>query len=87
MELGEYRELRERIDNLNEVGVLEELRLFTMDGEDKNAEVCLVIYEELGTEDMIQMVSGVKKCCAEYGIAHPVIQVRYEGSVTEESES
>lgn len=84
---GEYRKLWEQVEQLNEVGGLEELRLFTMDGEDKNAEVCLVIYEELGTEDMMQLLSGVKKCCGEYGIGHTVIQVRYEGSVTGENES
>ncbi len=86
LESREYRELRERIDRLNEVGVLEELRLFTMDGEDKNAEVCLVIYEELGTEDMVQLFSQVKKCCEGFGIGRTVIQVRYEGIVTGESE-
>ncbi len=87
LEAGEYRELRGQIDRLNEVGVLEELRLFTMDGEDKNAEVCLVIYEELGTEDMMQLLSGVQMCCTGAGIGHTVIQVRYEGSVTGENES
>lgn len=87
LELKEYRELRERIDRMNEVGVLEDLRLFTMDGEDKNAEVCLVVYEELGTEDMMQLYSGVKQCCKEAGIGNTVIQITYEGSVTGESES
>ena len=86
LEVGEYRELGERIEQMNEVGVLEELRLFTMDGEDKNAEVCLVVYEELATEDMMQLFSGVKMCCEEKGIGHTVIQVRYEVSVTGENE-
>ena len=87
LEVAEYRELRERLERLNEVGGLEELRLFTMDGEDRNAEVCLVVYEELATEDMMQLFSEVKKCCGEYGIGNAVIQVRYEGSVTGENES
>lgn len=86
LELHEYRELKERIDRLNEVGVLEELCLYTMDGEDKNAEVCLVVYEEIGTEDMMQLFSRVKTCCEESGIGRTVIQVRYEGSVTGENE-
>lgn len=87
LEEGEYRKLRERIEQLNEVGVLEELRLFTMDGEDKNAVVCLVIYEELGTEDTMQLFFAVRKCCEKAGVGHTVIQVRYEGSITGESES
>lgn len=83
----EYRKLKDSLDRINEVGGLEELRLFTMDGEDINAEVCLVIYEELGTEDMMQLFLRVRKRCEEEGIGHTVIQVRYEGSVTDENES
>lgn len=83
----EYRKLKDSLDRINEVGGLEELRLFTMDGEDINAEVCLVIYEELGTEDMMQLFLRVRKRCEEEGIWHTVIQVRYEGSVTDENES
>lgn len=86
LEVREYRQLRDRLDRLNEVGVLEELRLFTMDGEDKNAEVCMVIYEELATEDMMRFFSRVNECCEKAGIGHTVIQVRYEGSVTGENE-
>jgi hypothetical protein len=58
-----------------------------MDGEDKNAEVCLVVYEEIAAEDMMQLFFRVKKCCAEYGIGQTVIQIRYGGSVTGETES
>jgi len=87
LDAEEYRELTTQIEQLNEVGVLEELRLFTMDGEDRNAEVCLVIYEELGTEDMMQLLLQVRMCCLEAGIGHAVIQVRFEGSVTGETES
>lgn len=82
----EYRKLKDSLDRINEVGGLEELRLFTMDGEDINAEVCLVIYEELGTEDMMQLFLRVRKRCEEEGIGHTVIQVRYEGSITDENE-
>lgn len=86
LDTEEYRKLTTRIEQLNEVGVLEELRLFTMDGEDRNAEVCLVIYEELVTEDMMQLLLRVRKCCREAGIGHAVIQVRFEGTVTGETE-
>ena len=86
LSVEEYRALAAQIDGMNEVGGLEKLRLFTLDGEDKNAEVCLVVYEELGTEDMMQLFLGVQKCCEEAGVEHAVIQVRYEGSVTDENE-
>ena len=87
LETEKYRELWSRIERLNDVGVLEDLRLFTLDGEDKNAEICLVIYEELGTEEMMQLFLEVQKCCGEAGVGHTVIQVRYEGIVTGENES
>lgn len=86
LEIKEYRRLRERLDRMNPVGVLEELCLFSMDGEDKNAEVCLVLYEEIPAEDMMQLFSGVKKCCEEYGIRRTVIQFRYEVNQGEENE-
>lgn len=86
LELRDYRRLKERIDGLNEVGVLEELCLFTMDGEDKNAEVCMVVYEEIAAEDMMGLFSKVKKCCEEYGIGRTVIQVRYEVNTGDENE-
>ena len=86
LEPHEYRELKARIDGLNGVGVLEDLRLFTMDGEDKNAEACLVLYEEISAEDMMQLFLQVKKSCEDFGIGHTVIQVRYEVSSTGENE-
>lgn len=86
LELREYRELKVRIDGLNAVGVLEDLRLFTMDGEDRNAEVCLVLYEEISVEDMMHLYLQVKKCCEDVGIGHTVIQVRYEVGPSLENE-
>lgn len=85
LELKEYRELKTRIDGMNPVGVLEDLRLFTLDGEDKNAEICLVLYEEVPAEDMIQLYLQVQKSCEEFGIGKTVIQVRYEVNVTAEN--
>ena len=84
-DVREYRNLQERLEGLNSVGVLEQLRLFSMDGEDKNAEVCLVLYEEISVEDMIRLYEQVGKCCKEFGILQTVIQIRYEVSMTDET--
>ncbi len=81
----EYRELQERLGGVNSVGVLEGLRLYSMDGEDKNAEVCLVLYEEISAADMMQLYERVRECCRESGIFQTVIQIRYEVNTTGES--
>lgn len=78
LEIKEYRMLQERLTELNSFGIVEELSLFSMDGEDKNAEVCLVLYEEISPEDMMLLFSAVTACCKEYGIGRVVIQFRYE---------
>ena len=77
--------LQERLESLNSVGVLEHLRLFSMDGEDKNAEVCLVLYEEISTADVMRLYEQVGKCCREFGISQAVIQIRYEVTMTDET--
>lgn len=86
LDLKEYRELQKRLDGLASVGVLEDLCLFTMDGEDINAEVCLVLYEEIPAEDMMQLFLQVKKSCGEFGIRRTVIQIRYEVGAGGENE-
>ena len=81
----EYKQLWQQLDALNEFGRLEKLRLFSMDGEDRNGEVCLVLYEEIGGEDMMLLFFKAQECCEKFGILQPVIQFRYEGIVTEEN--
>jgi len=76
--IKEYRELREQLAELNEFGGVEALRVCTMDGEDRNAEVCLVLYEEIAAEDMMNLFSQVSQCCKEFRIKQSVIQIRYE---------
>lgn len=78
LEIKEYGMLRKRLTELNSFGIVEELCLFSMDGEDRNAEVCMVLYEEISTEDMNRLFSEVNVCCREYGIGRVVIQLRYE---------
>lgn len=78
LELKEYRRLQERLTELNSFGIAEDLRIFSMDGEDKSGEVCLVLYEEVSAEDMILLFDRVKECCREFGILQTVIQLRYE---------
>ncbi len=77
-ETEEYRKLQERLSEQNFAGVLEEVRLYSMDGEDINAEVCLVLYEEIGAEDMIQLYQGALNCCRDFGVSRTVVQIRYE---------
>ncbi len=81
----EYRKLQEALTALDFVGVLEELRLYSMDGEDKNAEVCLVLYEEMAAEDMMQLEKQTRACCKVFGISQAVVQIRYEVGPEEES--
>lgn len=82
IEKQEYFELRERLTELNEYGGLEALRIFSMSGEDRNAEVELVLYEEISAEDMMLLYEQVKACCRGYGIKKTVIQICYEVSGT-----
>lgn len=81
----EYRKLQEALTERNTVGVLEELRVYSMDGEDKNAEVCLVLYEEVSAEDLMQLDRQTRSCCEAFGISKAVVQIRYEISPEAES--
>jgi len=74
----EYRKLQEALTERNVVGVLEDLRVYSMDGEDKIAEVCLVLYEEVGTEDFMQLERQTRACCETFGIGRVMVQIRYE---------
>ena len=82
---AEYRQLWEQLDALNEFGGVEALRLYSMDGEELRGEVCMVLYEEISTEDGMALFSAVQECCRESGIADTVIQFRYEVGMTEET--
>ncbi len=83
MEQGEYRLFRMRLEEINEFGGVEAARVYSMDGEDRNAEVCLVLYEEISAEDMTLLFRQAEQCCREFGIGRSVIQFRYEGGGTE----
>ncbi len=78
LEKEEYRKLQEQLAELNFAGTLEEVRLYSMDGEDINGEVSLVLYEEVGAEDMMQLYHSVLDCCKNFGVSRAVIQIRYE---------
>jgi len=78
LEIEEYRELKRQLNGLYEFGKVEELRLYSMDGEDRWGEVCFVMEEELSAEDTMFLFSDTKECCEEFGISGIVIQVRYE---------
>lgn len=85
LELREYRELQVALTELNAVGVVEDLRLYSLDGEDINAVVCLVLYEEVAAEDLIQLDMQTRKCCETFGISKAVVQLRYEIGREEEA--
>lgn len=78
LELKEYRRLQERLTELNSFGIAEDLRIFSMDGEDRCGEVFLVLYEEISAEDMMLLFTQVKECCREFGVFQTVVQLRYE---------
>lgn len=80
-----YRELQEGLAKLDCVGVPEAVRLYSVDGEKIAAEICFVLYEETGVEDMMQLYSAVKACGVEFGISEEVIQIRYEVNPGEET--
>ncbi len=85
LELWEYRRLQEALTELNAVGVVEELRVYSLDGEDKNAEVCMVLYEEVGTEDLMLLDRQTRMCCGTFGIGKVMMQIRYEIGPEEEN--
>lgn len=85
LEVQEYRKLQATLTERNAVGVLEELRVYSLDGEDKNAEVCLVLYEEVSAEDLMQLDRQTRTCCETFGISKTVVQIRYEICPEEES--
>ncbi len=80
LEKREYFELQEQLEQLNEFGSLEELRVFSMNGEDRYGEICMVLYEEIPVEDRMLLHEQVKECCRLHGIYQTVIQIRYEVS-------
>ncbi len=82
----EYRALWERLDELNGAGTLEELRVFTLDGEVVFAEVCMVYFEPVECYDMGELFGAIKECCSDAGIEKSVIQFRYAGPKKEENE-
>jgi len=79
LSMKEYHKLQEQLTAINEFGSVEALRVYSMDGEDKNAEVCLVLYEELPAEDMEALYHQVSRCLRQTGIGQSMIQIRYEG--------
>ena len=85
LDLWEYRKLQDVLTKQNTVGVLEDLRVYSLDGEDKNAEVCLVLYEEVPAEDFLHLERQTRNCCEEFGITRVLVQIRYE--ITSEDEN
>ena len=81
----EYRLLWEKLDMLNGAGTLEELRVFTLDGEELSAEICMVYFEPVECCDMKELFAAVKECCRNSGIKNTVIQFRYAGPDREET--
>ncbi len=85
LEPERYRKLQERLTKLDFVGVPEAVRLYSVDGEKIGAEICFVLYEEIGAEDIMLLFSEVRECCEEFGISGEVIQIRYEVNGTDET--
>lgn len=72
-----YQKLEEEIRQYLEMGELEALRLYSMDGEDKRAEVEVVLFEELSAEEQDLLLVRIKDCCETYGVSHTMLQVSY----------
>jgi len=73
-----YQSLKRDLMGCEEGLVVEGLRLFSMDGEDKQAEVCLMLAFEHSAEEQMLLMKRAKECCEAYGISEVIIQIRYE---------
>lgn len=70
--------LRENLVQCDEGVILEELRVFSMDGEDCQAEVCLLLTVERSAEEQGLLLKRAMECCETYGICQTIVQMRYE---------
>lgn len=72
-----YQKLEEEIKQYLGHGELEALRLYSMDGEDKRAEVEIVLFEEISVAEQKILLVWIKDCCKKYGVSHTILQVGY----------
>lgn len=74
----QYQRLLDSLGSCKEEVEVGELRVFSMDGEDRQAEVCIILFGEYPAEEQMLLVKQVKECCESYGISHAVVEVRYQ---------
>lgn len=75
---GQYLQLRKALEGCAEAVLLQELRLFSMDGEDKQAEVRLQVLADHSVEEQAFLVRRVRDVCVNYGISHVIVELYYE---------
>ena len=73
----EYRSLKKEIVLHIGAGALESLRLYSMDGEDKRAEVTVILFEEISADEQDLLLTQITDCCGMYGICQTMVQIGY----------
>lgn len=76
----EYNRLREALDGCAPSAVLENLRLYSISGEDKNAEVFFQLTGECQAREHEELFQKAEECCKSYGIGQVFVQIRYKDS-------
>ncbi|MBQ9768183.1 MAG: cation transporter [Lachnospiraceae bacterium] len=73
-----YLRLKKDLAGCENGMLVEELRIFSMDGEDRLAEVCLLLDTDRSAEEQTLLMKRAKECCEAYGICQTIVQMRYE---------
>lgn len=74
----EYHLLKEELENCVPFGRLENLRLYSMDGEDRNAEVFFCLSAGCSAAEHGILLKKAEECCKRYGIDQVIVQVCYQ---------
>ncbi|MCH5274084.1 MAG: cation transporter [Lachnospiraceae bacterium] len=75
---GEYRRLKEELEGCVLLGKLENLRLYSMDGEDRNAEVFFRLSCRCSVMEHEALLKKTEECCKKYGIEQVIVQICYQ---------
>ena len=73
-----YQRLQRDLEQCGVALFAENVRVFSMDGEDAHAEVCLVLDTERSAEEQELLRKRVTECCEAHGICKTVVQMRFE---------
>ncbi len=74
----DYDSLKGELEGCEPFARLENLRLYSISGEDKNAEVFFKLTGECQAKEHEQLFEKAEECCKRYGIEQVFIQARYK---------